>query len=227
MARIGETIGKEVAEQISKQVSKESSKVASNTGRKLTEEVTEKSTKELNKIRKNMTNTKESSNKLLSTLNTKEHLALRSVRKSNIEQSKIYEANIKSAAHKAYGKLNGNVPLEDLVYEAQRQKSMGNISQINKGKIPKSMSAYNSKFANMSDRQFNKLEQKAMKINTSNAKKEAAATATEKVNSKTSSWKDNLVPIGVGGGLIFTMASRSGQMSNSELYGQQKPYGGY
>lgn len=223
MAKIGEIIGKEAVEKINGKISK----AATNTGKKLTEEVTEKSMKELDKVRNKTINSKESSQKLLSSLNTEMHLDMRTVRNSNINKKKINETNMKVAAHKAYGKLNGTVPLEDLMYEATRQKSMQNVNKINKGKVPESMSAYNSKFATMSDRKFNKLEQKAMKVNTSNAKKEAAATATEKVNSKTSSWKDNLVPIGVGGGLIFTMASRSGQMSNSELYGQQKPYGGY
>ena len=223
MAKIGEIIGKEAVEKINGKISK----AATNTGKKLTEEVTEKSMKELDKVRNKTINSKESSQKLLSSLNTEMHLDMRTVRNSNINKKKINETNMKVAAHKAYGKLNGTVPLEDLMYEATRQKSMQNVNKINKGKVPESMSAYNSKFATMSDRKFSKLEQKAMKVNTSNAKKEAAATATEKVNSKTSSWKDNLVPIGVGGGLIFTMASRSGQMSNSELYGQQKPYGGY
>jgi hypothetical protein len=34
------------------------------------------------------------------------------------------------------------------------------------------------------------------------------------------------IPIAVGGGLIFSMFNRGGQMSNSELYGQQPQYGG-
>lgn len=33
------------------------------------------------------------------------------------------------------------------------------------------------------------------------------------------------VPVAIGGGLIFSMCSRNGSMSSSELYGQQKPYG--
>ena len=36
--------------------------------------------------------------------------------------------------------------------------------------------------------------------------------------------KDKAIPIGVGGGLLFAMTGRSGQMSNAELYGQQTPY---
>ena len=32
------------------------------------------------------------------------------------------------------------------------------------------------------------------------------------------------VPIAVGGGLVFSMFNRGGNMSNSELYGQQQPY---
>ena len=35
-----------------------------------------------------------------------------------------------------------------------------------------------------------------------------------------------IVPAAVGGGLIFAMASRGGNMSNNELYGQQQPYAG-
>lgn len=33
------------------------------------------------------------------------------------------------------------------------------------------------------------------------------------------------IPIAVGGGLVFSMFNRGGQMSNSELYGQQNSYG--
>jgi hypothetical protein len=34
------------------------------------------------------------------------------------------------------------------------------------------------------------------------------------------------IPMAVGGGLIFSMFNRGGQMSNSELYGQSTPYSG-
>ena len=41
---------------------------------------------------------------------------------------------------------------------------------------------------------------------------------------KLDSFMRSAVPIGVGGGLLFTMFNRGGNMSNSELYGQQQPY---
>jgi hypothetical protein len=42
---------------------------------------------------------------------------------------------------------------------------------------------------------------------------------------KMDSFLKQAIPIAVGGGLIFSMFGRGGQMSNSELYGQQKAYG--
>lgn len=36
---------------------------------------------------------------------------------------------------------------------------------------------------------------------------------------------NDLLPAAVGGGILFAMANRGGQMTNSELYGQQSPYG--
>lgn len=54
----------------------------------------------------------------------------------------------------------------------------------------------------------------------------AGAAATEKGNAgKMDSFLKQAIPITVGGGLIFSMFGRGGQMSNSELYGQQKAYG--
>ena len=51
----------------------------------------------------------------------------------------------------------------------------------------------------------------------------------DKVNSEMSKKIDgfmqNAIPMAVGGGLIFSMFDRKGQMSNKELYGQASPYG--
>lgn len=47
---------------------------------------------------------------------------------------------------------------------------------------------------------------------------------TSKTNSKEDSLLRKYVPTAVGAGIIFTMANRRGQQSNSELYGQQSPY---
>ena len=44
-------------------------------------------------------------------------------------------------------------------------------------------------------------------------------------NGKLDKFMRQAVPIGIGGGLVFSMFNRNGQMSNSELYGQAKPYG--
>lgn len=60
----------------------------------------------------------------------------------------------------------------------------------------------------------------------------AAVTNAAKDPSKLSQKMDGVlkkaVPVAVGGGLIFSMFNRGGQMSNSELYGQQPQYsGGY
>jgi hypothetical protein len=58
----------------------------------------------------------------------------------------------------------------------------------------------------------------------------AAVTDATKDSSKLSQKMDGVlkkaVPIAVGGGLIFSMFNRGGQMSNSELYGQQPSYSG-
>ena len=54
-----------------------------------------------------------------------------------------------------------------------------------------------------------------------------------KVTKRTNKFSENMdgflkkaVPVAVGGGLVFSMFNRGGQMSNSELYGQQQQYGG-
>lgn len=53
----------------------------------------------------------------------------------------------------------------------------------------------------------------------------AGAAAIDGNNGKLDKFMRQAVPIGIGGGLVFSMFNRNGQMSNSELYGQQKPYG--
>ena len=54
----------------------------------------------------------------------------------------------------------------------------------------------------------------------------AGAAAAEKENfGKMDTFLKKAVPIAVGGGLVFSMFNRGGQMSNSELYGQQQQYG--
>ena len=211
MANIGEMIGKEAVEQITKGLFREGNKVTKNVVKEVAENI------DLSSVRK-------SSDELLKSLNSTEHLAMRNARKININNR---ESSVIRGAHQAYGKSNGTMSLEELVNEARRQKSMGNVSQINKSKIPESMSARGSLFENMSDRQFNKLENKAIKKNEkimSNSKKK---TVNETVNAdgKVNSLLNQALPIAVGGGLIFAMANRGGNMSNSELYGQQSPYG--
>lgn len=55
-----------------------------------------------------------------------------------------------------------------------------------------------------------------------------AASDTKKEASKNFFNKTNIqkgVGLGVGGALVFSMFDKGGQMSNSELYGQQQPYG--
>jgi hypothetical protein len=211
MANIGEMIGKEAVEQITKGLFREGNKVTKNVVKEVAENI------DLSSVRK-------SSDELLKSLNSTEHLAMRNARKININNR---ESSVIRGAHQAYGKSNGTMSLEELVNEARRQKSMGNVSQINKSKIPESMSARGSLFENMSDRQFSKLENKAIKKNEkimSNSKKK---TVNETVNAdgKVNSLLNQALPIAVGGGLIFAMANRGGNMSNSELYGQQSPYG--
>lgn len=55
-----------------------------------------------------------------------------------------------------------------------------------------------------------------------------AASDTKKNKAKDFFNKTNIqkgVGLGVGGALVFSMFDKGGQMSNSELYGQQQPYG--
>ena len=42
---------------------------------------------------------------------------------------------------------------------------------------------------------------------------------------KFSNMLQKAIPTAIGGGLVFSMFNRSGQMNNAELYGQQRPYG--
>lgn len=55
--------------------------------------------------------------------------------------------------------------------------------------------------------------------------KEAAAANLKENKEKVGGFMNKAIPTAIGGGLIFSMFSNKGQMSNSELYGQQRPYG--
>ena len=100
------------------------------------------------------------------------------------------------------------------------------------------MAKYNKKhnMANISESEFrnqNKLKEELLekhgqeKLNKKINDKSAGAAATQKDNfGKMDSFLKKAVPIAVGGGLVFSMFNRGGQMSNSELYGQQQQYGG-
>lgn len=76
---------------------------------------------------------------------------------------------------------------------------------------------------------------KTKHINTSNINRSediwnnaSKSNTTSGIGDKVDGFLKKAVPIGVGGGLLFTLFDRGGQMSNSELYGQTNngnPYG--
>ena len=69
-----------------------------------------------------------------------------------------------------------------------------------------------------------KLEQKAGYSNVAANLSSAGNTMSSELADKMDGIIRHAVPIAVGGGLVFSMFNRGGNMSNSELYGQQQPY---
>ena len=68
-------------------------------------------------------------------------------------------------------------------------------------------------------------EEAASDVSQKAKKAKADAAFGDKVVDKTDKALRAVVPAAIGGGLIFSMFDRGGQMTNNELYGQSRPYG--
>lgn len=173
----------------------------------------------------------ESSETLISNLTSPGAKDMREIRAQNIKKK---HDNLRSNAYdkaddlrKIYGTDNMDEVMDQLRKERNKQIEVTNNSKgtIGKGDIGTRESIVteeNSIFATMSDKKFDKLQSKAdKKIEANKLKSPSGGKPSANQNKmSTANLTYKVAAMGVGGGLVLSLASNRGQQSNQQLYGQ-------